>query len=137
EERFVLRAIDGGLLVQEPDRVLADRSSWRVVTKAQPTDQNWRDIELAWRICAWVKSNAIVLVNEGMAVGIGAGQQNRVEPGEIAAKKAAGRAEGGVCPRDALFPVRDGLDVPVAAGVTAEAPHGGSLPHRAGVAAAH
>ena len=136
EERFDLRSIDGGLLVQEPDRFLADRSTWRVVTKAQPTDQNWRDIELAWRICAWVKSNAIVLVNDGMAVGIGAGQQNRVEPGEIAAKKAAGRAAGGVCASDAYFPFRDGLDVVVAAGVTAVVQPGGSLRDEEVIAAA-
>jgi len=136
EQRFDLRSIDGGLLVQEPDRFLTDRSTWRVVTKAQPTDQNWRDIELAWRICAWVKSNAIVLVNDGMAVGIGAGQQNRVEPGEIAAKKAAGRAAGGVCASDAYFPFRDGLDVVVAAGVTAVVQPGGSLRDEEVIAAA-
>ena len=136
EERFDMRSIDGGLLVQEPDRFVARRDSWRVVTKAQPTDQNWRDIELAWKVCAWVKSNAIVLVNEGMAVGIGAGQQNRVEPGEIAAKKAAGRAEGGVCASDAFFPFRDGLDVVVAAGVKAVVQPGGSLRDEEVIAAA-
>ena len=70
-------------------------SDWRVVTKRAPTDAEWRDAELAWRICGHVKSNAIVLVKDGQAVGIGAGQQNRVESGEIAAKKAAGRAAGG------------------------------------------
>jgi phosphoribosylaminoimidazolecarboxamide formyltransferase/IMP cyclohydrolase len=136
QERFDMRSIDGGLLVQEPDRFLADRDSWRVVTKAQPTDQNWRDLELAWRVCAWVKSNAIVLVNEGMAVGIGAGQQNRVEPGEIAAKKAAGRAAGGVCASDAFFPFRDGLDVVIAAGVKAVVQPGGSLRDEEVIAAA-
>ena len=73
------------------------RDDWRVVTKRAPTDAEWRDAELAWRICGHVKSNAIVLVKDGQAVGIGAGQQNRVESGEIAAKKAAGRAAGGAC----------------------------------------
>jgi phosphoribosylaminoimidazolecarboxamide formyltransferase/IMP cyclohydrolase len=65
------------------------RDEWRVVTKAQPTEDNWRDMELAWRVCAWVKSNAIVLAAGGMAVGIGGGQQNRVTPGEIATARAA------------------------------------------------
>jgi phosphoribosylaminoimidazolecarboxamide formyltransferase/IMP cyclohydrolase len=71
-----------------------------------------------------------------MAVGIGAGQQNRVEPGEIAAKKAAGRAAGGVCASDAYFPFRDGLDVVVAAGVTAVVQPGGSLRDEEVIAAA-
>ena len=77
-----------------PHHFAADRDDWRVVTKRAPTDDEWRDAELAWRICGHVKSNAIVLVKDGQAVGIGAGQQNRVESGEIAAKKAAGRAAG-------------------------------------------
>ena len=66
------------------------RDDWQVVTKVAPTTEQWSDLELAWRICGHVKSNAIVLVKDGQAVGIGAGQQNRVESGEIAAKKAAG-----------------------------------------------
>ena len=70
------------------------RDDWRVVTKVAPTPEQWRDLELAWRICGHVKSNAIVLVKDGQAVGIGAGQQNRVESGEIAAKKADGPRHG-------------------------------------------
>ena len=75
-----------------PHHFASTRNDWRVVTKVAPTPEQWRDLELAWRICGHVKSNAIVLVKDGQAVGIGAGQQNRVESGEIAAKKAAGRA---------------------------------------------
>ena len=80
--------------MQEPHRFASGRNDWRVVTKVAPTAEQWADLELAWRICGHVKSNAIVLVKDGQAVGIGAGQQNRVESGEIAAKKAAGRARG-------------------------------------------
>lgn len=122
-----LRQIGGSWLVQDPYEFRAARSSWRVVTKAQPTDENWRDMELAWRVCAWVKSNAIVLAAGGMAVGIGGGQQNRVTPGEIATARAAGRAKGGAAASDAFFPFRDGLDAVAAAGVSAVVQPGGSV----------
>ena len=122
-----LRQISGGWLVQEPYVFAAGRDQWRVVTKAQPTEDQWRDLELAWRVCAWVKSNAIVLAADGMAVGIGGGQQNRVTPGEIAVARAAGRAKGGAAASDAFFPFRDGLDAVAAAGVAAVIQPGGSV----------
>ena len=78
-------------------------------------------------MCAAVTSNAIVLVAGGMAVGVGAGQQNRVDPGELAVRKAAGRAKGGACASDAFFPFRDGLDTVAAAGVAAVVQPGGSM----------
>src|SRR4029079_2381889 len=114
-----LRQISGGFLVQTPHHFAAARDEWRVVTKASPTEEQWRDAELAWRVCGHVKSNAIVLVKDGQAVGIGAGQQNRVESGEIAAKKAAGRAVGGACASDAFYPFPDGVEAAAAAGVAA------------------
>lgn len=122
-----LRQISGGWLVQEPYRFATGRSSWQVVTTAVPTEEQWRDIELAWRICAAVKSNAIVLVANGMAVGIGGGQQNRVTAGELAAQRAAGRAKGGAAASDAFFPFRDGLDAAAAAGVATVIQPGGSI----------
>lgn len=122
-----LRQIGGSWLVQDPYEFRSGRDSWRIVTKAQPTDDNWRDMELAWRVCAWVKSNAIVLAAGGTAVGIGGGQQNRVTPGEIAAARAAGRAKGGAAASDAFFPFRDGLDAVAAAGVAAVVQPGGSV----------
>jgi phosphoribosylaminoimidazolecarboxamide formyltransferase/IMP cyclohydrolase len=122
-----LRRLDGGYLVQEADSFPAGRDAWRVVTKVAPTEAQWADLELAWRICAFTSSNAIVLVNGGQAVGVGAGQQNRVEPGQIAARKAAGRGRGGAAASDAFFPFRDGLDAVAAAGVAAVVQPGGSL----------
>ena len=74
-----------------------------------------------------MKSNSIVLVKDGAAVGIGAGQQSRVDAGELAARKAAGRARGGACASDAFYPFRDGLDAAVAAGVAVVIQPGGSL----------
>jgi phosphoribosylaminoimidazolecarboxamide formyltransferase/IMP cyclohydrolase len=126
-DRWHLRQISGGWLVQDPYVFAAGREEWRVVTAAQPTPEQWRDMELAWRVCAWVKSNAIVLVAGGMAVGIGGGQQNRVTPGEIATARAAGRAKGGAAASDAFFPFRDGLDAVAAAGVAAVIQPGGSV----------
>ncbi|MEO5679444.1 MAG: bifunctional phosphoribosylaminoimidazolecarboxamide formyltransferase/IMP cyclohydrolase, partial [Acidimicrobiales bacterium] len=126
-DHLELRRIGGGFLVQDADRFDAPRSAWKAVTDAQPTDAQLDDLELAWRICAYVKSNAIVFVKGGVAVGIGAGQQNRLDSGRIAAEKAAGRAAGGACASDAFFPFRDGLDAAAAAGITAVVQPGGSL----------
>lgn len=122
-----LRRLDGGFLVQEPDTVSLDRSEWRVVTKAQPDEAQWRDVALAQLVCAATSSNAIVLTSGGSAVGVGAGQQSRVDAVEIASRKAAGRAEGGVCASDAFFPFRDGLDAAAAAGVAVVVQPGGSM----------
>jgi phosphoribosylaminoimidazolecarboxamide formyltransferase/IMP cyclohydrolase len=126
-DRWNLRQISGGWLVQQPYVLAAGRADWRVVTEAQPTESNWVDLELAWRVCAAVKSNAIVLAAGGVAYGIGGGQPNRVTPGELAAGRAAGRAAGGAAASDAFFPFRDGLDAAAAAGVAAVIQPGGSL----------
>ena len=122
-----IRSIDGGLLVQEVDTVNLDRSTWRVVTKAQPTESQWADLRLAWQVCAAVSSNAIVYAKDGQAFGIGAGQQNRLDSARIAAERSAGRADGGVCASDAFFPFRDGLDAAAAAGIRAVIQPGGSV----------
>jgi phosphoribosylaminoimidazolecarboxamide formyltransferase/IMP cyclohydrolase len=122
-----LRPITGGMLVQDPHHFATTRSDWRVVTKRAPTEAEWADAELAMRICGWVKSNSIVLVKDGVAWGIGAGQQNRVEAGEIAAAKAAGRARGGACASDAFYPFPDGIEAAASAGVAVIVQPGGSV----------
>ncbi|MGZ4772834.1 MAG: bifunctional phosphoribosylaminoimidazolecarboxamide formyltransferase/IMP cyclohydrolase [Ilumatobacteraceae bacterium] len=131
-----IRSIDGGLLVQEVDTVGLDSSTWRVVTATEPTRVQWDDLRFAWVVCAAVSSNAIVYAKEGQAVGIGAGQQNRVDSARIAAQRAAGRAEGGVCASDAFFPFSDGLEVAAAAGIRAIIQPGGSVRDAEVVAAA-
>jgi phosphoribosylaminoimidazolecarboxamide formyltransferase/IMP cyclohydrolase len=131
-----LRQISGGWLVQDPYRFGTSREQWRVVTALAPSEEQWRDMELAWRVCASVKSNAIVLAAGGMAVGIGGGQQNRVTPGEIATARAGGRAKGGAAASDAFFPFRDGLDAVAAAGVAAVIQPGGSMRDEEVIAAA-
>lgn len=128
---FELRRVDGGFLVQRPDVVSLDRSAWQVVTSRQPTEAQWRDVELAQLVCAATSSNAIVLVAGGSAVGIGAGQQSRVDAAEIAVRKATGRAQGGVGASDAFFPFRDGLEAVAASGVTVVVQPGGSIADQA------
>jgi phosphoribosylaminoimidazolecarboxamide formyltransferase/IMP cyclohydrolase len=131
-----VRSIEGGLLVQSPDVVGLDRSAWQVVTQRAPSEAEWADLELAWKVAARVTSNTIVLVKDGQAVGIGAGQQNRRDAGRIAAEKADGRAVGGACASDAFFPFRDGLDAAAEAGATAVIQPGGSIRDEEVVAAA-
>ncbi len=126
-EPLHFRQIDGGFLIQQPHHFASSRQGWRVVTRRQPTEDEWRDAELAWRLGGYVKSNSIVLVAGGQAVGIGAGQQSRVDAGEIAAKKAAGRAAGGACASDAFYPFRDGIEAAASAGVAVVIQPGGAL----------
>lgn len=131
-----IRSIDGGFLVQDQDHLVSPRSEWRVVTQAQPTDEQWADIELAWQVGAQVSSNCIVLVKDRQAVGIGAGQQSRIDAAAIAAQKADGRAVGGAAASDAFFPFRDGLDAVAAAGVACVIQPGGSMRDNEVIAAA-
>ena len=124
---FDMRPVDGGLLVQQPDTVAGRSDVWRVVTATEPTDAQWADLEFAWQVCAAVSSNAIVYVKDLQALGIGAGQQNRLDSARLAAERSAGRAAGGACASDAFFPFRDGLDAAAAAGIASVIQPGGSV----------
>ena len=95
------------------------------------------DLAFAWHVCAVVSSNAIVFAKDGQAFGVGAGQQNRVDSARIAATRADGRADGGVCASDAFFPFRDTLDVAAAAGIRAIIQPGGSVRDEESIAAAN
>ena len=131
-----VRSVDGGLLVQQRDTIDLDRSHWQVVTTVQPTAAQMDDLAFAWVVCAAVSSNAIVYAKDRCAYGIGAGQQNRLDSARIAADRAVGRADGGVCASDAFFPFRDGLDAAAAAGVRAVIQPGGSVRDAEVIAAA-
>lgn len=135
--RLDVRTIDGGFLVQNADVVSLDRSTWKVVTAVSPSESQWADIEFAWSVCAGVSSNAIVFAKDRMALGVGAGQQNRLDSARIAATRAAGRAAGGVCASDAFFPFRDGLDAVAEAGITVVVQPGGSVRDDEVIAAAN
>ena len=124
---LTMRSIDGGLLVQTTDRLLATADDWTVATDRAPSPEELRDLEFAWQVAARVTSNTIVLAKDRQAVGIGAGQQNRRDAGRIAAEKADGRAVGGACASDAFFPFKDGLEAAIEAGCTAVVQPGGSV----------
>ena len=123
------RGIDGGFLAQTPDASEDDPAEWQVATKRKPTSGEQSALELAWRVCRGVKSNAIVLANSYQTVGIGAGQMSRVDSCHLSVKKANdARLElaGAAAASDAFFPFRDGLDVLAEAGITAVVQPGGS-----------
>lgn len=122
-----IRSIGSGFLVQNHDEFKVKPEQYRVVSKAQLPDGKWQDVEIAWKLCARTSSNAIVIVNDGMAIGIGAGQQNRVDSARIAVEKAGSRISGSVGASDAFFPFRDGLDVLSHAGVSVVISPGGSM----------
>ncbi len=130
------RGLGASMLVQDADRFLVPTTSWEVATKVQPTDAQWRDLALAWKVCARTTSNAIAIVSDGQAVGVGAGQQSRVVAAEIAVSKAGARASGGAAASDAFFPFPDGLLVLAEAGVAAVVQPGGSIRDGEVVAAA-
>jgi phosphoribosylaminoimidazolecarboxamide formyltransferase/IMP cyclohydrolase len=121
------RSLGASVLVQDADRFVAQPSDWQVATKKQPTESQWRDLVLAWKVCARTTSNAIAIVNDGQAVGVGAGQQSRVVAAELAVAKAESRAQGGAAASDAFFPFADGLLVLANAGVGAVVQPGGSI----------
>jgi phosphoribosylaminoimidazolecarboxamide formyltransferase/IMP cyclohydrolase len=131
-----LRGLGNSVLVQDADRFLVPPSRWEVVTKVQPTESQWRDLALAWKVCARTTSNAIAVVTDGQAVGVGAGQQSRVVAAEIAVTKAGARATGGAAASDAFFPFPDGLVVLADAGVAAVVQPGGSVRDAEVIAAA-
>jgi phosphoribosylaminoimidazolecarboxamide formyltransferase / IMP cyclohydrolase len=124
------KRVRGGMLVQERPPVTIDDSTWRVVTKRAPTDEEHRDLLFAWRAVASVKSNAIVLARDGATIGIGAGQMSRVDAAFLAVHKArlAGHVtEGSALGSDAFFPFRDGVEQAAEAGVRAIVQPGGSV----------
>jgi phosphoribosylaminoimidazolecarboxamide formyltransferase / IMP cyclohydrolase len=131
-----VRSLGASFLVQDADRFLAAPSTWQVVTERQPTEAQWADLVLAWRVCGRTTSNAIAVVTDGQAVGVGAGQQSRVVAAELAVAKAGERARGGAAASDAFFPFPDGLLVLARAGVVAVVQPGGSVRDPEVVAAA-
>lgn len=119
------KRLAGGFVIQDWDPVRVD--GWRVAGSVEPTIDQWTDLKFAFRVCAHVRSNTIVLAKNRQAVGIGSGQQSRVDAAHLAGRKAAGRAEGGVAASDAFFPFRDGLDTCAESGVTAIVAPSGSI----------
>ncbi|MEX2203041.1 MAG: bifunctional phosphoribosylaminoimidazolecarboxamide formyltransferase/IMP cyclohydrolase [Actinomycetota bacterium] len=122
-----VRQLPGGALVQDRDRAAEGREEMQVVSAREPTEDEWRDLLLAWPVAARVRSNAIVLVRDGATVGVGAGQMSRVDASWLAVRKAGDRAKGSSMASDAFFPFPDAVEVGADAGVTAVIHPGGSI----------
>ncbi len=122
-----IRTFGHTALVQNADELLTPVDQWRCVTQRTPTEQQLEDLVVAWRVCARTTSNAIVLARDGVAVGVGAGQQSRVVAANIATGKAGEHAIGSAAASDAFFPFADGLESLTGAGVTSVVQPGGSV----------
>ena len=134
-----VKQVGSGLLMQTADNHELAVSDLKVVTRLQPTPQQVQDLLFAWKVAKFVKSNAIVFCKDGMTMGVGAGQMNRIDSGQIASIKA-GHAklslEGSAAASDAFFPFRDGLDMVIDAGATCVIQPGGSMRDQEVIAAA-
>ena len=125
-QKWILKNVSGGMLVQDADaRVLYD-ADLKVVTKRPPTPDETRALLFAWKVCKHVKSNAIVYARDGQTVGVGAGQMSRVDSAKIGAMKAQLPLKGTVAASDAFFPFPDGVEEIAKAGATAIIQPGGS-----------
>ncbi|PEY88633.1 bifunctional phosphoribosylaminoimidazolecarboxamide formyltransferase/inosine monophosphate cyclohydrolase [Bacillus cereus] len=122
-----LTSVQGGLLVQEEDTLSLDESTISIPTKREPSEQEWKDLKLAWKVVKHVKSNAIVLAKDDMTIGVGAGQMNRVGSAKIAITQAGEKAQGSALASDAFFPMPDTLEAAAKAGITAIIQPGGSI----------
>ena len=129
-EQHHFKRVGGGLLVQEQDQGQVSVDDLKVVTRREPTPEQFRDLQFAWTVAKFVKSNAIVYAADERTIGIGAGQMSRVYSAKIAGIKAADEnlnPAGAVMASDAFFPFRDGIDSAAAAGISAVIEPGGSV----------
>jgi len=127
DQKWVLKNVSGGMLVQDADiRPLTD-ADLKVVTKRSPTPEEKRALLFGWRVCKHVKSNAILYVRDGQTVGVGAGQMSRVDSCKIGAMKAQLPLKGTVAASDAFFPFPDGVEEIARVGSTAIIQPGGSV----------
>ena len=136
-EAIEYRSISGGALFQEADRLNAEGDNpknWQLVAGEPADEATLRDLEFAWRALRAPKSNAIMLADNGAAVGIGMGQVNRVDSCKLSVERAntlggegQERARGAVAASDAFFPFADGLQVLLDAGIRAVVHPGGSI----------
>lgn len=140
QSEFDYKKVIGGLLVQQRDLGVITAADLKVVTRVQPTPEAIADLLFAWKVCKFVKSNAIIFAKDGATIGIGAGQMSRVYSTKIASIKAADEnltLSGSVMASDAFFPFRDGLDQAAAAGISAVIQPGGSMRDEEVIAAAN
>ena len=126
-QKWVLKNVSGGTLVQDSDTRVLQESDLKVVTKRQPTAEEKRAMLFAWKVAKHVKSNAILYARDGQTVGVGAGQMSRVDSCKIGAMKAVLPLQGTVAASDAFFPFPDGVEEIAKVGATAIIQPGGSV----------
>ncbi len=126
-EKWVLKNVSGGILLQDADTRKLTESDLKVVTKRPPTPEEKRTLLFAWKVCKHVKSNAILYARDGQTVGVGAVQMSRVDSCRIGAMKAVLPLKGTVAASDAFFPFPDGVEEIAKAGATAIIQPGGSV----------
>jgi phosphoribosylaminoimidazolecarboxamide formyltransferase/IMP cyclohydrolase len=126
-QKWVLKNVSGGMLVQDADLHQLRDSDLKVVTKRPPTPEEKRALLFAWKVCKHVKSNAILYARDGQTVGVGAGQMSRVDSCRLGAQKAVLPLKGTVAASDAFFPFPDGVEDIAKAGATAIIQPGGSV----------
>ncbi|HKS75148.1 MAG TPA: bifunctional phosphoribosylaminoimidazolecarboxamide formyltransferase/IMP cyclohydrolase, partial [Terriglobales bacterium] len=126
-EKWVLKNVSGGILVQDADVRPLTEADLKVVTKRPPTAEEKRALLFAWKVCKHVKSNAILYARDGQSVGVGAGQMSRVDSCKLGAMKAVLPLKGTVAASDAFFPFPDGVEEIAKAGATAVIQPGGSV----------
>ena len=122
-----LKKVDGGLLVQDHDRVQIDPEKLVYATERKPNDCEWRDLQFAWKVVKHTKSNAIVTARDGATLGVGGGQTSRVWAVENALTRVESSTEGAVLASDAFFPFADSVETAHNAGITAIIQPGGSV----------
>lgn len=122
-----IETISGGFLVQERDSHNLNVADLKVVTEKQPDPALMDDLVFAWNVVKHVKSNAIVVAKDGVSIGVGAGQMNRVGSCDIALTHAGENAKGAVLASDAFFPFADNIEVAAKAGISAIIQPGGSI----------
>ena len=131
-----LRSLGDGLLLQDADFERDDPSTFKVVTRRAPTDEERQALLFGWRVVKHVRSNAIVFSSADRTLAVGGGQTSRVEAVELAARKGGERLRGSAVASDAFFPFRDGLDAAVKAGARSAIQPGGSVRDAEVIAAA-
>jgi phosphoribosylaminoimidazolecarboxamide formyltransferase/IMP cyclohydrolase len=127
DQKWVLKNVSGGMLLQDADVRPLTEADLKVVTKRAPTPEEKRALLFGWKVCKHVKSNAILYVRDGQTVGVGAGQMSRVDSCKIGAMKAQLPLKGTVAASDAFFPFPDGVEEIAKAGSTAIIQPGGSV----------
>lgn len=137
KSKLIVSNVAGGLLVQQADNEQVNIKDCKVVTQEQPTFEAIEAANFLWKVVKHVKSNAIVVGNNKMTLGVGAGQMNRVGSAKIALEQAGDLAKGAVLVSDAFFPMRDTVDLAAKYGITTIVQTGGSIKDEEVIAAAN